>query len=273
MTEPRDGVVLLGLPTDEASSAERGSAEGPGALRRALYSEASNLTTENGIDLGAEQRFADRGDLDLPGGAATRQAIEAALAACLEAGNRVVSIGGDHSVTYPILRAYTERWEELTVVQIDAHPDLYDAFEGDRFSHACPFARIMEEGKVGRLVQIGIRTATAHQREQAERFGVEIVPRERWRDLGALDLRGPTYLSIDLDGFDPAFAPGVAHPEGGGVDPDLVLRLVAGIPGLVGADVVELNPGKDAGGITAVLAAKLVKELVGRLVLGRSGTP
>jgi len=259
-------VALLGLPTDEAASATRGAAEGPAAIRAALYDKASNLNSEPGLNLGCESRLADIGDLELSGGDATRAEIESGVAAELERGCRVLSLGGDHSVTYPILRAYGERFESLTVVQIDAHPDLYDNFEGDRYSHACPFARVMEEELATRLVQIGIRAATAHQLEQAKRFGVEIVPRGHWLDFVTLELEPPVYLSIDLDGLDPAYAPGVSHLEAGGLTSRELLEIIWRLPGLIGADIVELNPSRDVGGITAALAAKLVKELVPRLL-------
>jgi agmatinase len=289
-------VGLLGLPTDEASSFARGAARGPQATRDALYSDSSNLASEAGPDLGLIAGFVDLGDLPLgeraaqgmgapsglppsgsegDAGAVTRARIETAVAAQLDAGGRLVCLGGDHSVAYPILRAYGPRHPGLTVVQIDAHSDLYDSFEGSRYSHACPFARVMEEGLVKRLLQVGIRTANEHQQAQAARFGVDVVPRARWGDVASLALEPPVYLSLDLDGLDPAFAPGVAHLEAGGLTPREVLEYVWGAPGLVGADVVELNPGRDVGGITAALAAKLVKELVGRLLApdGSSDSP
>ncbi len=259
-------VSLLGLPTDTASSFARGAAEGPAAIRAALYSDSSNLTTETGFDLGASDDWRDLGDLESTGDQPTRNEIECTVAGELDAGSRVLGLGGDHSVSYPILRAHRRHHEALTVVQIDAHPDLYESFEGDRFSHACPFARVMEEGLATRLVQIGIRAANRHQCEQAERFGVEIVPRRSWLDLGSFELAPPVYLSIDLDGLDPAFAPGVSHPEAGGLSTGAVLEVIWRLPGLVGADVVELNPARDAAGITAAAAGKLVKELLGRLL-------
>lgn len=263
---PDRSIALLGLPTDEASSSVRGSAQGPAGVRDALYSDASNLWSEGGVHLGEEERFEDVGDLTLSGGAETRAEIEAAVDRHLSSGSRTICLGGDHSVAYPILRAYGRHFPRLTVLQVDAHPDLYDNFEGDRYSHACPFARVMEEECVGRLVQIGIRTATAHQREQAARFGVEMLPREAWLDLEALAIEPPVYLSIDLDGFDPAYAPGVSHLESGGLTSAEVLSILRGLPGLVGADVVELNPQRDVNGITAALAAKLVKELVATML-------
>jgi len=265
VTLRRDQVGLVGLPTDEASSFERGAAAGPDAIRSALYSDASNMSTEGGLDLGAEGTFIDLGNLELSGGPDTRSEIESAVATHLAEGGRLVCLGGDHSVAYPILRAYRRRYASLTVVQLDAHPDLYDTFDGDRYSHACPFARVMEEGLADRLVQIGIRTLNPHQRRQADRFGVEVIPRDRWGDLARLGLEPPVYLSIDLDAFDPAFAPGVSHLEPGGLTSREVLEVIWHLPGLVGADVVELNPKRDVGGITAALAGKLVKELLGRL--------
>jgi arginase family enzyme len=150
---------------------------------------------------------------------------------------------------------------------IDAHPDLYDAFEGDRYSHACQFARIMEERLARGLWQVGIRTMTGHQREQAARFGVEVIDMRRWARGERPEVRGPVYVSIDLDGIDPAFAPGVSHPEPGGLTVREVLEILRTLDGpFVGADVVELNPRRDTDARTAGVAAKLVKELAARMV-------
>jgi arginase family enzyme len=120
----------------------------------------------------------------------------------------------------------------------------------------------MEAGLARRLVQVGIRTLNRHTREQAERFGVEVVEMRHF-DAGAVPIPGaPLYISIDLDGFDPAFAPGVSHHEPGGLTVRDVLQVLHRIrTPIVGADVVELNPSRDLNGVTATLAAKLVKEL------------
>lgn len=257
-------VSLLGIPNDDGSSFLRGAAGAPPEIRRALRSPSSNLATENGLDLGHEPRFTDAGDL--PAGVAFDR-IEAAVSELLERGDRVLSLGGDHAVTWPVLRAYGRRFEGLSLLQLDAHPDLYDALAGNRLSHACPFARIMEEGLVARLVQVGIRTLNAHQREQAERFGVEIRDMRSWRPDGAFDFEGPLYLSLDLDVLDPAFAPGVAHHEPGGLSVRQVIRLIQRLEApLVGADVVELNPERDPSGVTAMVAAKLTKEIAARML-------
>jgi agmatinase len=262
-------VALLGVPLDENSSFLRGCAQGPARVREALHSGASNLCAEDGAELSGEPRFVDAGDVELPSGPAAMGAIEAAIAALLDRGARVLSMGGDHSITYPIVRAHARRHPGLQILHLDAHPDLYDDFEGNRLSHACPFARIMEEGLVKRLVQVGIRTLNPHQRDQARRFGVEMIEMKDWSPAAALAFDGPVYLTIDLDALDPAFAPGVSHHEPGGLSVRDVLGLLqrSRLP-LVGADVVELNPTRDPSGITAAVAAKLVKELAARLLRG-----
>jgi arginase family enzyme len=157
----------------------------------------------------------------------------------------------------------------LTILHIDAHPDLYETFEGDRYSHACPFARIMEEGLAHRLVQVGIRTMNRHQRDQADRFGVEVLEMTDWLDGKRPRTDGKVYLTVDLDGLDPAHAPGVSHHEPGGLTTREVLDLIQGLEGdLVAADLVEYNPRQDVGGITAAVAAKIVKEVAGRMMPG-----
>ena len=121
----------------------------------------------------------------------------------------------------------------------DAHSDLYDEFEGDKFSHACPFARIMESGLAARLVQVGIRTMNPHQAAQAKRFEVE-VHEMRNLDLGNMPrFENPLYLTLDLDGIDPAFAPGVSHHEPGGLSSREVISLIQNLDAnIVGADIV-----------------------------------
>jgi arginase len=255
-------VDLIGLPTDVHSSFMRGPAKAPALIRAALFSPHSNAASERGLELGAEINLNDCRDLSLTETPEDDARIRDAIDASLVAGAVPISLGGDHAVTYPILQAIAAHHGPVEILHFDAHPDLYDELDGDRRSHASPFARIMEDGLCSRLVQIGIRTLNKHQREQAARFGVEQI---EMHDIGSafdLVLDRPLYISIDLDGFDPAYAPGVSHHEPGGLTPrdviDLLLELEAP---LVGADVVEYNPDRDINGVTAVLAAKLVKEL------------
>ena len=258
--------TLIGIPWDVNSSFTRGAAAAPPLVRQALFSAASNMWSELGVDLGAPGRLADAGDLVLPDSTDAIGLVEAAVRLLIQDGGAPLAIGGDHAVTYPVVRAVTARHPGLTILHIDAHPDLYDEFEGNRLSHACPFARIMEEGLATRLVQVGIRAANGHQREQARRFGVEVVDMHAWAAGTRPALTGPVYVSIDLDGLDPAFAPGVSHREPGGLSVRDVIGLIHDLPAPpAGADIVELNPGQDPLGLTAHVAAKLVKEIAGRM--------
>jgi arginase len=256
-------VTVIGVPSDENSSFMRGAALAPARIREALHSDATNLCAENGIDLGAETRWHDLGDLELGHGAVAFQQIETAIGSLLDQGVYVLALGGDHAITYPIIRAYGARYDHLNILHLDAHPDLYDEYQGNRFSHACPFARIMEEKLVSRLVQVGIRTMNPHQRAQAERFGVDVIEMRQWDPGLKLEFEGPLYLSLDLDVLDPAFAPGISHREPGGLSTRELLGLLQGLQGpIVGADIVELNPERDPMGIATIAAAKLLKEIV-----------
>lgn len=260
-------IAVLGVPYDERSSYLRGAALAPPRIREALHSPSANMTSESGRDLSGLADWRDLGDLGALQGELALDAIEQAVGQILDRGGRTICLGGDHSIAYPILRAYGPRHPQLTVLQIDAHPDLYDSFEGDRFSHACPFARVMEQGLVRRLVQVGIRTCNPHQRAQAERFGVEIIEMRHWHTGLDLRLEGPLYLSLDLDALDPAFAPGVSHHEPGGLSSRELLSIIQGLPGtLVGADIVEYNPTRDDLGITGMLAAKLLREIIDKML-------
>lgn len=263
---------LIGLPYDASSSFLRGPALAPPVIREALFSPANNLWTEDLHDLRVPGVLEDAGDVALPQTAENRALIEAAIAKLLATGARPIALGGDHSVTYPVLRAVARAAGPFSILHVDAHPDLYDAFEGDRYSHASPFARIMEEGLASRLVQVGIRTMSGHQREQAARFNVEVIDMRAWEAGARPALDGPLYITIDMDGIDPAFAPGVSHPEPGGLSVRDVVGLIQKVAGpLIGADVVEFNPRRDSMGITAVAAAKLVKELAARMLADQDG--
>ena len=256
---------------DVNSSYLRGPSGAPAKIREALRSNASNQWSELGVDVGAAGAFTDAGDLQLND---SREKvsddfaeIERAISELLKKGEQPISLGGDHSITYPILKAFAKRYPELTVVHFDAHPDLYDEFEGSRVSHACPFARIMEERLAKRLVQVGIRTLNRHQREQAEKFGVEIVQMRELPAYGQLEINGPVYISFDMDVLDPAFAPGISHREPGGMTVREAIAHLHAIAGtIVGADIVEYNPEQDVAGMTAVVAAKVLKEILGKMI-------
>jgi len=255
-------IAIQGIPFDRKSSFLRGPALAPPLIRHTLLSEAYNSFAENGIDINTEQ-IVDKGDFTFE----RYNDIKWITTRHLEEGYRLLTLGGDHSITYPILNAYAKHYSSIQILHIDAHGDLYDEFDGDRYSHACPFARIMEEGLADRLFQVGIRALNAHQREQAERFGVEIMGMKDL-DLDQLPtFEGGVYISMDMDALDPAFAPGVSHQEAGGLTSREVIRIIQSVEApVIGADIVEYNPTRDVSNITAALAAKLMKEILSKML-------
>ena len=258
----RPHIRLIGLPTDSHSSFVRGAAAGPAAIRAALASDHANMATEKVLELGSDIVVEDAGDLALREDEGDPALIRAAVTEAAAAGAVPISLGGDHMVTFPIVAALAAIHGPLNILHFDAHPDLYDDFEGDPLSHASPFARIMEAGHARRLVQFGLRTMNGHCRAQVARFGVEAIEMRDFAPDRVPIPEAPLYISIDLDGFDPAFAPGVAHHEPGGPSVREFLQVLhrVRVP-IVGADIVELNPERDLNAVTATLAAKLVKEL------------
>jgi len=265
-------IAIAGIPWDENSSFLRGCNEAPPLIRAALFSEASGLRSESGVEF-TPDIFVDAGDVTIGTGEGTREEIERFIGALLDRNLRPLSLGGDHAVTYPIIKAFSRKYSDLAILQFDAHSDLYDTFDGNRYSHACPFARIMEEGLVKRLVQIGVRTLNRHEQEQANRFGVEIIEMRDWAQHRLLAFDGPVYLSFDLDALDPAHAPGVSHQEPGGFTTRQVIdTLLALEADVIGADIVEFNPRQDVGHLTENLAAKLAKEIAARMLDVGSGS-
>lgn len=259
-------VTLLGAPSDCNSSHLRGPAAAPAAVRRVLFGGMSNLTAENGVDLEDPTVFVDGGDLALENGPSDHERIVEASRRAFGRGP-VVFLGGDHSVTWPILRGLREaRGAAPHLVHFDAHPDLYPDFGGNPHSHASPMARILEGNLAESLVQVGVRTINAVQRGQIERYGVRAFDPSSLDAAAAALPAGPVYVSIDLDALDPAFAPGVSHHEPGGLSVRDVLGLLRRLPGpVVGGDIVEYNPARDLNEMTAAVTVKLLKELVARI--------
>jgi len=245
----------------------RGPAEAPPLIRNKLYSDAYSEFSETGVNVGVKGRIVDHGDLQFEGTSDPWALIEEGVARIMESGDPLICLGGDHAVTHPILRAVRRRHRQLTILHIDAHPDIYHAYQGNPRSHASPFARIMEEQLADRLIQVGLRCVTDHHREQFKRFRVEpIEAAECGREL-RFGLTTPVYLSMDIDALDPAYAPGVSHREPGGLSTRQVINWIHSIEQpIVGADIVEYNPRCDISDLTAIVAAKLVKEIGGMMV-------
>ncbi len=211
----------------------------------------------------------DAGDIEPLPGSDMISLIDQSIATLLNDKLAPISLGGDHSITYPIIKALSRKYADLSILHFDAHPDLYDDFQGNRYSHASPFARIMEEKLAKRLVQVGIRTINAHQREQIERFGVEVLEMKSYDEHYELQFDSPVYISFDVDALDPAFAPGVSHREPGGLSTRQAIDLIRRMKGnVVGADIVEFNPRMDPLHITGTVCAKLLKEIAAKMLGG-----
>ncbi|AWB56542.1 agmatinase [Colwellia sp. 6M3] len=260
-------VALLGIPFDDNSSFERGPALAPSKIREVLNNGSLNGSTELGINLRESKLWLDAGNVEITSSDNFIENIEQRCDELLAQNTRLVTLGGDHSISYPILKSYRKYFDKLSILHIDAHSDLYDSFKGNRYSNACPFARVMEDGLCDRLVQVGIRTLNLHQTEQIKKFNVESLEMRNWPLSQPLKFDHPVYLSLDIDGIDPAFAPGVSHREPGGLTTREVINLIHQINmPLVGADIVEYNPNKDIDNMTSQLAAKLVKEVAGKML-------
>ena len=265
--EQRTKLAIIGIRHDENSSFTKGAADAPPQIRAALRSDAWNLTSENGTDLSDDSIFFDAGDIEPVAGSDMLTLIENSIYTLIGDGLAPISLGGDHSITHPIVRAFARKYKDLSILHFDAHPDIYDSYQGNRNSHASPFARIMEQKLVKRLVQVGVRTFTADQREQVKRFGVESIEmRNVTADL-QLEFDGPVYISFDIDALDPAFAPGVSHREPGGLSTRQAIDLIQRLKGkVVGADIVEFNPRMDPLHVTGTVCAKLFKEIAAKML-------
>lgn len=255
-------IIVQGIKYDEKSSFQKGPRLAPPLIREALHSGSMNLFAENGKSI-EDASIVDKGDFEI----VDYFDIETITASHLDLDAKILTLGGDHSITFPIIKAHHKKYPVLDILHIDAHSDLYHEFEGDMYSHACPFARIMENGFAMRLVQIGIRTLNTHQAEQAKKFKVEI---HEMKNLDLSQIRkfeNPLYISLDMDGLDPAYAPGVSHHEPGGLSSRQVIDLIQNIDTeVIGADIVEYNPKRDFQKMTAFLAAKMMKEILIKMV-------
>ncbi len=261
-------ITLLSIPTDRNSSFLKGSSFAPKFILKEFHSEARNMFAENGVELTKGENWNDIDDLDLKN--LTREQefnfIKDKIEEQLKEKNYCVSLGGDHSITYPIIKGYSKFYPNINILHFDAHPDLYHNFDENYYSHASPFARIMEEELANSLTQIGIRTLNDHQRLQVNKYGVRVVEMNDFSLENNLKLGSPLYISIDIDALDPAFAPGVSHAEPGGLTTRDIIRVISKLDvKIVGADIVEYNPNMDQKNITAITAAKLLKEIMGKM--------
>lgn len=265
-SDDHSGLVFVGLPDDSQSSYLKGSAGAPEVIRRAYDGRCYNATSESGVNL--EGKVADFGDILSEDCFEKTYRKYRSVSESLVAEGRVpFLVGGDHAVTVPVVEALKVVGQPIQVLHFDAHPDLYPEFEGNRFSHACTAARILEMDHVESVIQVGIRALNHIQKGQIDRYGSRVRVLEA-RELGhrvalAEHIKDelPVYVSVDMDGFDPAYAPGVSHPVPGGLSPRQLLNLFHEANWrLVGMDTVEVNPLRDINDLTAILAGRVLHE-------------
>jgi agmatinase len=280
-------VALMGIPYDGGTSYRTGARFGPRAVR-----EQSSLIRPWHPVLKVHPferlRVADCGDVDVVPISIERtyEQVERRLDAVLAAGTTPLCVGGDHSISLPILRAIARRHGPVGVIHFDAHPDTWDEYFGSKFFHGTPFRRAVEEGAVDprRMIQVGIRGPLYGPEDFAfqDQHGMEVIRIEAVKEHGVAwaverlaRLRGgPVYVSFDIDAVDPAYAPATGTPEVGGLTSYEALALLRGLAGmdLVGADVVEVSPPYDGPGqITSLLAANLMFEIVTLFALAPNG--
>lgn len=271
-------VAIVGVPFDGGTSYRSGARMGP----REIRAQSSLIRSYNYFQKVApfdRLNVADAGDIDAPPVSIERcyEAVEAGIGAIADAGARPIVIGGDHSISLPVLRALARRQGPLALVQFDAHIDTWDQYFGGKYFHGTPFRRAIEEGIVDgkRFVQVGIRGPMYGESDFDfhREHGITMIDIDQVKDRGVASVieqvrtiaAGPAYVTFDIDAVDPAFAPGTGTPEVGGLTSHEALRLIRGLAGLAiaGADVVEVSPLYDGPGqITAVLAANLMFELL-----------
>jgi agmatinase len=277
-------VAIVGVPYDGGTSYRPGARLGP----REIRSQSSLIRSYNYFQKVApfdRLNVADVGDVDAPPVSIEKcyEAVEARIGAITAAGARPIVVGGDHSISLPVLRALAKTHGPLALVQIDAHIDTWDEYFGGKYFHGTPFRRAIEEGVIEgrRFIQVGIRGPMYGEEDFDfhREHGITMIDIDQVKDRGipwvVSEIRrvagGPAYMTFDIDGVDPAFAPGTGTPEVGGLTSHEAQRLVRGLGGLslVGGDIVEVSPlYDDPGQITAVLAANLMFEFLCALALG-----
>jgi agmatinase len=285
VTDPKGlDVAIVGVPFDGGTSYRPGSRYGPREIRN-----QSSLIRPYGffqkVSPFDRLNVADAGDIDAAPVSIEKcyEAVEARIGDIADAGARPIVIGGDHSISLPVLRALAKRHGPVALVQFDAHIDTWDEYFGGKYFHGTPFRRAIEERLVDgqRFVQVGIRGPMFGEDDFDfhREHGITLIDIEQVKDRGVAwvvaEIRrtatGPAYMTFDIDGVDPAFAPGTGTPEVGGLTSHEAQRLVRslGALSLVGGDIVEVSPLYDGPGqITAVLASNLMFEFLCAMACG-----
>jgi len=261
-------IKVLGIPFDANSSFLKGTFMAPDRIRLMEKEGSANCFSEYGTEIIENKSHNDLGNLIFTGNDSKNafNIIKEYIATHIGNNDKMLCLGGDHSITWPIIEAFSEKFDSLNILHFDAHTDLYENFENNLYSHASTFARILEVGKIRSLTQVGIRTLNTHQRNQIKRYGVSVVEMKNFTFDFIKTLKDPLYISLDLDVLDPAFAPGVSHHEPGGISTRELIQIIQSVKNnIVGADIVEYNPVRDVHSTTAMVAYKIFKELIAKM--------
>jgi agmatinase len=261
-------IAVSGIPFDAATSFRPGARFGPKAIREASVQLAELLAYPDGIDPFKTLAVIDYGDCELDYGFHSNvvSQIEAHAKTILDSGTEMLTFGGDHFITYPLLRAHAEKFGPIALVHFDAHTDTWPDEDG-RLDHGTMFSRAIKEDLIDtkHSIQVGIRTHNSNTK------GVTILDAP-WVHKNGVDKvikkiievvkDRPTYLTFDIDGLDPAYAPGTGTPVAGGLTSAQALAIIRGLDGLnfIGADVVEVAPAYDHSEITAIAAATIAHD-------------
>ncbi len=276
-------VAILGVPYDSATSNRGGARLGPRKIREMSmmiwgYNSTLNVRPTERL------KVVDYGDVSIIPTSIlhTMEAISATASEIIEQGTTLISLGGDHSIALPLLRSHAKKFGPLSVVHIDAHIDTWEAeFAAIPYSHGTPFRYALQEGLIRKdaYIQVGIRGPVSNEKDYAEalELGARMITIHEVMEKGIpavlaeihARVKGPLYISLDIDAADPAYAPGTGTPEVGGMSSYQLLSLVRGLRGLdiVGCDLVEVSPPFDHGDITSILASNLTFEYLSLLAL------
>lgn len=258
-------IAILGIPYDGTASYRPGTRFGPQAIRNEMYGLETYSPYLN-MDL-ADYKVCDIGDIEIPLG--NRDAVLNQIAAeteeILQDSKKTLALGGEHLVSYPIIKEYHKKYNDLVVIHFDAHTDLREDFFGEKLSHATILKRVHDFLGDNRIYQFGIRSGTKKEFEFAQKhtrlfkFDVTDLPSviDEIKD-------NPVYVTLDLDVLDPSIFPGTGTPEAGGITFKELIDAIICMKDLniVGADIVELSPHYDSSGVSTAVACKVLRELL-----------
>ena len=261
--------AIFGVPYEKTASFRKGTLEGPRAIREVSDAAIETYSPALGRDL-EDYAYADLGNLELDPELAPEKMHDLVLEVTRSLFDQEaipVLLGGEHSVSPGAIRAAFERYPDLVVIQIDAHADLRESYEGSAHSHACAMRRVLDFLPPDQLLQVGIRSGTKEEYREMREYDRLIKPNgdaviNEFKEVAIAS--APIWVTFDIDAFDPSEAPGTGTPEAGGISwaqSESIREALEAFP-IVGFDLVEVAPGLDPSGITSALAAKLLRNWI-----------